>query len=91
MAGVSAYSQGDEKTELRFYFDSYVRVEKDDPSEPSSVVQLSWDEIFFGIGLKFMSVARDYNLREALSPVIFGMFSGTPAFAEKTRHRSDKE
>jgi hypothetical protein len=85
VADASKYSQGDDKVDISFYFDRYVGLDKDDPSVPTSTVQLSWNEIFFGIGRELMSVARDYDLRKALSPIIFGAFSGSPEFLAKTR------
>jgi hypothetical protein len=82
MTDASGYSQGDEKIDVSFYLD-WVDIDKDSPKTPTHVVRLSWDEIFFGLGLTLMSVARYWDLREAFKPIVFGAISGSPEFAAK--------
>lgn len=64
-------SQGEEAVTIEFSF--WVT------KEPQQV-ELTWNQIFYGFGDKLISPSSDHILREALSPVIFGPFYGTPAF-----------
>ena len=82
----SAYSQGSDQVTLTFHFDG--SVPKDEDTKVDKVT-LSWDEMFFGIGMELVSAAREYDLGKALSPVIFGAFAGSEQFTQRTRYSSD--
>ncbi len=84
VADASRYSQGDDKVDIPFQLDKHAVLDEDDQRIASSNVRLSWDEIFFGIGRELMSIARDYELRKALSRVIFGAYSGGAESLKRT-------
>lgn len=70
------FAQGEETVEIGF--STLDESEKEILfDKPTHTIQLSWDEIFFGIGMMLAVGARHSDIRVALSPVIAGAFLGT--------------
>jgi hypothetical protein len=85
MTNASQYSQGDERVNISSEF---VRNSGDGQEEDfSDVVQLSWNEIFFGIGSRLMLGATNDQLTRALEPIILGALTSRPEYDQGLRTR----
>lgn len=82
----SIYAQGEEQVTISFHFNAEVPREEDSKTDK---VLISWNEIFFGIGMDLVVAAREYDLGKSLSPVIFGAFYDSAEFAERKRTFND--